>query len=474
MPDVIRPVISSTIPVANTTGFSPYSPIYIMFSERMLESSITTANIGIYKDPLVSVALSLSYNDGFKMLTITPTSDLAIDTRYSVGISGVIKDLVGNTLGQDYWFNFWTSTPSGWIAETSPQEQPVSYDLEGYIEVSRTTPVNYSTNVALDSINPVRIYFDDTIAIGNRNYFGDGSTPNPLIIGNGFFEIPETTLSSYITVENQEVLGDPYIAHTAPTLTYNIRGTFVEVSMDGLLANNEYLFIVHEGIPGLTKNPLQEDYQFVFTSSYSPLYAGYNIVRLKVGPMLQMANAWVPNDTLNRFLYEASKEANRIHPTSIDPNNPPSYAVEFVIYQGTLGALYASLAIFAASGAGVRKKLADLEIEKDARGLMPAILPILEDIRKLRDEFMEDVIAGSTYGTAPRGAVKGAYDSRRPITNSSWRRLPMRSLQGGGQPRYSLSGDGGRSGVSAKGQAMENYDQIIQWIYTNEITAVNV
>jgi len=472
MPDNVRPYITKTIPNGNASGYNPYSDVYVQFSETMLNSTITSTSVGMYTDPLVGVPITLSYNEGQRLLTINPGT-MSVNTRYAVVVSGTVSDLSGNAMLQDYWFNFWTGVPSGWVFPTTPQLQPEGYDLSGNLEVSRTAPENYSTNLPIADINPVRIFFSDDLAIGNRNYFGTGTSPNPLMLGVGFFEEPAISIASYITVQNQEVLGDPYISHTPASVSYSLRGSIVEMTMSNMLSNNEYLITVGAGLEGLRTNPLQEDYQFVFTSSYSPLYAGYNVVRLRIGPMLQMAMAWIPNDTLNRFIYEASREANRISPIAIDSNNPPWWVVEFVIYQGTLNALYAALAIFAASGAGIRKRLADLEIEKDARGLMPAIQPILDDLRKLRDKALEELITGGAHGIAPSHTVKGYYDPRRPITNRSWRRLPLRNLQGSQQqPVYAVS-EYSRTALTALGKATEEWRDQIQWIYSYELAGVS-
>jgi len=182
MPDTTRPYIVRTTPGSNETGYTPYANVYIQFSERMLDTTINAVNIGIYRDPLVLVSTTLSYNDGLKLLTITPASALSVDTRYSVVISGGVSDLVGNTLMQNYWFNFWTGTPSGWVVPGEEQLQPEGYNLDGYLEVDRTTPTNYSTNVDISNLGTIRIYFKDDIAIGSRNYLGDGRAANPLMI----------------------------------------------------------------------------------------------------------------------------------------------------------------------------------------------------------------------------------------------------------------------------------------------------
>ena len=430
--DVRRPYIRSTNPATNASGVAITSPIFVEFSERMTVSTLNSTNIGVYKDPLVRHDnISFSYNDGLNLLTITPSGNMDVNSRYSAVISGTVTDYNGNSLQMDYWWNFWTTQPSGYIHASGEVGQPSGYTKTGYIEVLDTLPENYTTNKGTSSISPILIYLSDTPEIGNRNYFGEASgSVNPAEFGESFFETPGTSLEYYVDITNQEVLGSPSIPSPTPTWTVAASGMILRVDGTGWVDNNEYIVTLKDGFPGLRTQDLQDDYQFVFTSTYDPLYAGANIIRLNIGPMLQMAMAYIPDDTLNRYIYEASVQADRISPYTIDSNNIPWYIEEFVIYQSKLTALYAAIMIFAGSGAGVKKTLADLSIEIDARGLMPALLPIIEDYRKLVDFYKGMVIAASDSGPMPRWVTKSQNDERRPITDRSWRRLPFNDVRG--------------------------------------------
>lgn len=429
--DTSRPYIRSVTPTANASGVSIASIVAVVFSERMDSTTLNSANIGIYKDPILLLEnTTFSYNQGHNLLTITPSGNLDVNTRYSAVVSGTVQDYYGNAMGMDYWWNFWTGQPSGYIHTSGTIPQPSGYELEGYLEVLGTDPEEYTTNQSTSLTSSVLIYLNDEPAIGNRNYFGNASGINPAVFGEAFFETPSTSLMHYLEIDNQEVLGNPGVTHTAPTWTAAVSGTILRIDGVGWLNNNEYIVTLKEGFPGLTTHPLQAEYQFVFTTTYTPLYAGANILRLNIGPMLQMAMAYIPDDTLNRFIYEASISADRISPTTIDPNNVPWYVSEYVIYQSKLNSLYAAIMIFAGSGAGVRKTLADLTIEVDARGLMPALLPILEDYRKLRDYYMAMVRIGTDSGPEPVWVIPARNSERRPITDTSWRRLPFTDVRG--------------------------------------------
>ncbi len=428
--DTRRPYVQTVAPAPNASGVGIGSWIGITFSERMSAATMTSGYIGIYADPLELLEdTTYTYNDGRNTLVLDPSGNLDTNTRYSVVVSGTVQDYAGNSMGMDIWWNFWTGQPSGYTATLVPQNQPAGYVLDGYLEVIRTTPETYSTNLAVGGISPILIELNDQCAIWNRNYLGDASDANPAQFGEAFMEVPATSISRYVTITNNEVMGDPNVGHAAPDYTVGVSGTILRIDGTGWLSNNEYIVTLAEGLPGLRTYPLQEDYSMVFTSSYTPLYIGYNVIRLNIGPMLQMTLTYVPDDTLNRFIYESSRHADNIHPTTIDSSNIPWYVTEFVTYQTKLNALYAAIMLFAATGAGISKSLGDLSIEIDARGLMPALLPIIEDYRKLRDHYMGMVESGADTGPDPVWVVRSKTDMRRPITDTSWRRLPMRDVR---------------------------------------------
>ena len=449
MPDTTRPYIKKTSPISNATEVDITSYISIEFSERMKDDSVNETNIGLFKDPLVAVDITLEYDDNLNVLIMKPDDTLDIDTRYSVVVSGTVQDYASNRMVSDYWWNFWTGEPSGYIYASGDQEQPEQVLLDGYIEVISTTPNNYTTNCNTDSLNQIVLVMSDLSAIGNRNFLG-GSEPYSAAFGNAFFEDVNQSISGYILIDNQEVLGDTVIDHTPPTVGIVLSGNLILLNTSEMLDNNEYVVTLKAGYPGLNTNPLQEDYKFVFTSSYSPLYIGYNLIRLNIGPILQITMNYVPNDTLNRIIYSVSRQANNISLYVIDPSNIPWYVTEYVLYQSMINGLYAAIMMFASSGAGARKTLGDLTIDIDASKLMPALLPILDDYRKLRDKYQIMVESGSGDPAGPEWVIRAELDPRRPITDSSWRRLPFNDLRS--------------TNAIAEGDSVQN-----RWIYTDQL-----
>lgn len=429
MPDTIKPYIKRNIPLANAVDISPSSYISIEFSERMNESTINEISIGLFKDPIEHVDITLDYNGGTNVLLIKPDDYMDYDERYAVVVSGTVQDYSGNRLPADYWWNFWTITePSGAVYASGDQDQPEEPLLIDYINVISTNPSNYTTNYNTTLLDTIVINLSDYPAVGNRNFFG-GIETYSAAFGEASYEDVGASLSGYLEVANQEVTGDPVIDHTPPTIDIQLSGKSLILNTTGILNNNEYIVKLAAGFPGLNTNPLQSDYNFVFTSTYSPLYIGYNLVRLNIGPILAITMNFVPNDTLNRIIYSVSRQADNLSPVIIDPTDLPWFVKEFVLYQTLLNGVYASIMMFASSGAGIKKSLGDLSIDIDANGLMPALLPIIEDYRKLRDKYQIMVENGTGQPAGPEWVVRAAGDPRRPITDNTWRRLPFNDLR---------------------------------------------
>jgi hypothetical protein len=448
MPDTTRPYIKSTTPGSNAQDVTITPHIAIEFSERMKTSTVNINTIGMFEDPLVQIAIDLVYNDSINLATITPVDILNINTRYSLVVSGNIQDYSGNSMGMDYSWNFWTGEPSGYIHASGVQDQPDAQVDNGYLQVVSTTPPNYTTNIDTDSLDNIKIVLDAPCLVGKRNSYG-GVNYFSGIYGKSFYEDVNKTLTGYVDISNQEVLGNPTVDHTPPTYSIYPSGNILVIEPSGMLDNNEYIITVGSGLPGVEKNPLQSDYQFVFTTTYTPLYTGANVIRLNIGPLLQMTMSYIPDDTLNRFIYESSLQAYRLCPITIDPTDVPWFVEEFVIYQTKLNALYAAIMLFASSGAGIKKQLGDLSISIDGNGIMPLLLPIIEDYRKLRDKYLGFVIAGSDRGPSPTWAVRSMYDTR----GATWQRLPFKDYRNGGSSNTSYTISDG-------------------WLYTRDISQI--
>lgn len=97
--DLVAPVISSSVPIANATAVAVGTTYVWTFSKSLNPSTINTNNFYLIKDTDGSlVAGTLVYNDPAKTVTLTPTVALTAATKYLAVANGYVKDLAGNAL----------------------------------------------------------------------------------------------------------------------------------------------------------------------------------------------------------------------------------------------------------------------------------------------------------------------------------------------------------------------------------------
>jgi len=117
--DKVKPQVSSTTPLAGTTGVGLGTNLTATFSEKMRASSINTTTFKLYRvksdgtqTQITNVAVSLS-SDGLKATlnpfgVQTPTLLLARNTKYKGVVTTGAMDLAGNALAQQKSWTFTT------------------------------------------------------------------------------------------------------------------------------------------------------------------------------------------------------------------------------------------------------------------------------------------------------------------------------------------------------------------------------
>lgn len=108
-PDTTPPTVLATNPVASQSAVDPATPIQIAFSESMQSATITW-NV---ESPAGEVTGTASYSNAKRVATFTPSAPLALNTQYTVTVSGA-KDRTGNVAADQTWtFTTWASAPAG-------------------------------------------------------------------------------------------------------------------------------------------------------------------------------------------------------------------------------------------------------------------------------------------------------------------------------------------------------------------------
>jgi len=146
-PDVIKPVVSSTVPVNADTGVLLGSKLTATFSEAMDPASITTTTVTL-KQGATAVTGTLAYS-GITAV-FTPASDLAGNTVYTATITTGAKDLAGNAVESDYVWSFTTGAAPDVIKPVVILVNPA--DLDTNVAVNKTITATFS-----EAMNPLTI-----------------------------------------------------------------------------------------------------------------------------------------------------------------------------------------------------------------------------------------------------------------------------------------------------------------------------
>ena len=198
--------------------------------------------------------------------------------------------------------------------------------------------------------------------------------------------------------------------------------------------NKQYTVTVEKGLPARTSgdwNPVETDYSFFFTSAYSPLFVSVQQIRLDIGPFISD----IPDDTVNRMIYQHSYWANVHHPTTL--TIPVPYYVYNYVKCATELDLLTSQYTRVALKSGSSIKLGDFTVDRDASEFTKMIGPIIDELRECKEKEEDSVINGGPVAIAATDAAKASThtDGRRPIgiTSTQWNREPRN--QPAGRPR---------------------------------------
>lgn len=203
-PDILAPTIKNTSPSSGAVNVSLGSKIMITWSEGMNQS---TAQGAVSFVPTVSCAWSWTGN----AMTCTPSTNLQLNTNYSITVSTAAKDIAGNAMAVPYQFYFHTI-----LAPT----------------VTVTYPANNSVNVSVSS--SITIKFSKGM---NRTETEGAIAAKPSITWTASWGSGDTNL----TLTPQ--------ANLLPGTKYTINVTTAAKSADGANMLSLYSFVFTTEIP---------------------------------------------------------------------------------------------------------------------------------------------------------------------------------------------------------------------------------
>ena len=183
--DTISPTITATFPNNNQIDISVDAAITVTFSEDM-DSTTITSDTFLVNDGFNQINGTMVYCDN--IATLSPLSSLDYDTTYTVTITNVVTDFVGNPIENNYSWSFTTTKPL-WVIDT---------DNDGVIDEWDQCP-NTSTGAAVYSngceVND--LYTQEEVDQLINQAVADAEAAKDIIIAQKDQEI--TTLNDTIT-----------------------------------------------------------------------------------------------------------------------------------------------------------------------------------------------------------------------------------------------------------------------------------
>lgn len=165
-----------------------------------------------------------------------------------------------------------------------------------------------------------------------------------------------------------------------------------------------------------------EAQKLYYSTTYSPLYASPDLIRLEVGAWIN----YIPDDTLALMAHWASREADFIQGVSARNSKDLKFArAKFVVFDAAMRVLsLQGHGIDPTESSGGKKSLGDLSIQAGTSSAGSVDNEIIDWIRSQRDEWWRVVNNGARIvpgeGLGPTIAVKGRFDPDKRLTGRLW------------------------------------------------------
>lgn len=191
---------------------------------------------------------------------------------------------------------------------------------------------------------------------------------------------------------------------------------------DQQLGNNMLLVVeLSSDITNSDGDESLEDTVLGYATTYSPLYASPDLIRLEMGRWID----YIPDSTLALMAHLSSKEADFIHGADTRSwGNIQLARTKFVVFDCVWRCLnIPGQGQQAGASTGKKKTLGDLSIS-DGNTDIEVPDEIYEYVREKREEWWRVVNAGGNIvpgqGFAPTFGVKGIYDPDRRLNGRLW------------------------------------------------------
>jgi len=450
--------------------------VAIRFSKPYLQSSVNDYTV-ILAEKLTNlqVAVDIKHDEVHNVVILQPLEPLKANTEYVVIVLGltynneneeinehtVIQDLNGNPLPETYSWFFSTNDE---FDETIPDDiNSVIIDVEtgeiiggdgvkfdsiidyaalqasqvvksGYLSVTKTNPVDFETNVDV-KLDHIDIFLNDQLAEKHRNYLSAANSP----LGTMWMVDDENYLKSFITVKAYNAGGFNTFTLFQPVyeIYYNDSTpgvNLIRISFDSNMRSHDkyykeifesgwleysatYIITIRQGLEGVNTKPMQEDYQFGFTTTLFPKYSEPEAILFELGDIAQM----IPIDTINKVLYRFSVLASVKFNNGNVYDPVPDYVMSWVECSAELALIKAILGSRALL-ADQRKTLDIFTIQYGAWGPVHHLSGHIDDLKDCI-KANEELAANSGTKTGLTYGVRAAFSPRRPIEPWSYERM---------------------------------------------------
>jgi hypothetical protein len=248
----------------------------------------------------------------------------------------------------------------------------------------------------------------------------------PTLLSTGFYEYSYSVPIG----SNEGIWHDVWIGSVGTVASSDYFAFAVDVGADlslQVLLDNELILIeLDSSIQNLLATAtLGVDTPLAFSTTYSPLYASPDLVRLEIGSIID----YIPDDTLALMIHWSSMEADFISPSKKCSVKDFDFArTRFVMYDAALKSI--NLPGGAGSLNGSKKSLGDLSITggSSAKGIPITSggvdIETIKDLRRRREEWWRVVNAGACIvpgqGLGPISGTKGRFDPDRRLSGRLW------------------------------------------------------
>jgi|GEM_PF-508524 len=145
-PDTVAPTVVSVIPASGSTNIALSSSVCVYFSEAMNSTTMNSGYLNLYEG-INNLPGNIQVNANCTIATFTPSALLTASKTYNFTISAAVKDLAGNLMGNDFSYNFTTTSAT----DTVPPLIANMYPASGAVNIATNTAISISFNEAMDA-----------------------------------------------------------------------------------------------------------------------------------------------------------------------------------------------------------------------------------------------------------------------------------------------------------------------------------